>query len=131
MPDIEEILRKPCWIIDILPQRVPEDSPGQYFAVERYFLRHRAEELREKQLSLLLKLNCYLALTVYGEVNPAPELLAEALGSRELCVLAGDALFFADPGDTYLTLYNPDEALLALVRRIAESEGLFVWKGVD
>ncbi len=35
---VEELLQCPYWIIDILPLQVPEDSPGQYFAVEKYFL---------------------------------------------------------------------------------------------
>ena len=35
---IEELLQAPCWIIDILPEQVPADGPGQYFAVEKYFL---------------------------------------------------------------------------------------------
>ena len=34
---VEELLQCPYWIIDILPSQVPEDSPGQYFAVEKYF----------------------------------------------------------------------------------------------
>lgn len=35
---IEELLERPYWVIDILPWQVPADSPGKYFAVERYFL---------------------------------------------------------------------------------------------
>ena len=34
----------------------------------------------------------------------------------------------SDPDDTYLTLYGPDDMLLDLVRALAASEGLFVWK---
>ena len=33
---IDELLQLPCWNIDILPEQVPKDSPGQYFAVEKY-----------------------------------------------------------------------------------------------
>ena len=36
---IETLLRKPYWVIDILPGQVPEDSAGQYFAIEKYYLR--------------------------------------------------------------------------------------------
>ena len=38
---IEELLEKPYWIIDILPKRVPKDSPGQYFTIEGFFLIYR------------------------------------------------------------------------------------------
>ena len=30
---IEELLQKPYWVIDFLPQQVPADSAGQFFAV--------------------------------------------------------------------------------------------------
>ena len=43
---IDEVLEKPCWVIDILPERVPEDSEGQYFTIEKYYR-------REPQVSLL------------------------------------------------------------------------------
>ena len=36
---IDELLQAPYWIVDILPEQVPADGPGQYFAVERYYLR--------------------------------------------------------------------------------------------
>ena len=35
---IETLLHKPYWVIDILPEQVPEGSSGQYFAVERCWL---------------------------------------------------------------------------------------------
>ncbi|WP_408070716.1 hypothetical protein [Butyrivibrio sp. JL13D10] len=31
---VEELLQKQYWIIDILPEWVPADSPGQYFEIE-------------------------------------------------------------------------------------------------
>ncbi len=34
-----DLLEKPYWIVDILPEQVPENADGQYFSVERYFLR--------------------------------------------------------------------------------------------
>ena len=50
---IDELLEKPCWIVDILPEQVPEDSPGQYFPVEKFYLRDSS--LRRKQLNMILK----------------------------------------------------------------------------
>ena len=43
----------------------------------------------------------------------------------------GNALIVSDPDDTYLTVYNPDETLLALIGRTAAGEGLFVWQPED
>ena len=61
MKTIEELLQCPYWIIDILPSQVPQNSPGQYFAVEKYFLQwDRLEEIKQKHINLILKLNCYI-----------------------------------------------------------------------
>ena len=46
MDRIEELLQTPYWIIDILPKQVPKDSPGQYFAVEDFFLKEELSEMR-------------------------------------------------------------------------------------
>ena len=40
-----ELLEGPYWIVDILPEQVPADAAGQYFAVERYFLQPERKSL--------------------------------------------------------------------------------------
>ncbi len=47
---VEELLKKPCYVIDILPERVPADSKGQFLAVEHYFLSHFKEYHLKKSL---------------------------------------------------------------------------------
>ena len=50
-----ELLEGPYWIVDILPEQVGADAAGQYFAVERYFLRPgRIVPLRRKYAGLRL-----------------------------------------------------------------------------
>lgn len=131
MSKIDELLMKPYWIIDILPEQVPENSPGQYFAIEKYFLRD--PDLRRKQTDLLLKLNCYSDLTLVRDEaeikNPDPEKWPDLIGREYLNILIGDALITADNTDAYMTLFGPDEKLLKLIRKLAAAEGLFVWKG--
>ena len=62
---IDDYFERPYWIVDILPFQVPADSPGQYFAVEEYYLQKpRWQTLRRKYLEILLKLNCYFDLQV-------------------------------------------------------------------
>ena len=39
---IETLLNKPYWVVDFLPEQVPEGSAGQFFAVEDYWLRKPA-----------------------------------------------------------------------------------------
>ena len=51
MMTIDELLQKPYWIIDILPEQVPADSPGQYFAVEKYFLgKEQLDRIKQKHI---------------------------------------------------------------------------------
>ena len=88
--DIEKMFEKPYWIVDILPERVPADSAGQYFVIEQYYLGGtRVIELRRKQLGVLLKLNCYCSFLVSFDVglhwaeNPAPEEIEKRLMGNE------------------------------------------------
>ena len=129
--NIDDLLRKPYWIIDILPKQVPSNSEGQYFAIEQYFLNgERAEIIKRKQLNVILKVNCYKDIVVDGlGKNPIPEELTKVMMDHETRILIHDALLVTEPADTYLTIYNPDEQLLDLITKVASSEGLFTWKG--
>ena len=62
---IEQRISQPCWIMDILPMRVPAKNDAQYSAVEHYY-RHpdRLSLLHQKQAEILLKLNCYNNMSV-------------------------------------------------------------------
>ena len=128
---IDELLQSPCWIIDILPKQVPKDGPGQYFAIEKYYFQEdRLAEIREKHIRLVLKLNCYIDISLDEEpdINPPPERIADDMRNRPLYIMAGDAMILSDPDETYLTVYHPDPDMLELIGKIAQSEGLFVWQ---
>lgn len=148
---IEERLEKPYRIIDILPEQVPQDAKGQYFAVEKYFLQEpQIAEIRRKYLHLLLKINCFFDVLTCScgggqsepesedgdrwEVNPQPEKLAELVMNMgpadavNVRIEPDGALAVLRGDDTYMTLYEPDGGLLELTERIAGAEGLFVWR---
>ena len=128
---IDELLQKPYWIIDILPMQVPKDSPGQYFAVENYFLEEeRLSAIKQKHINVILKLNCYRDLSIDEETekNPRPERIAEEMRKRYLYLMSDDAMILSEPDDTHMTVFNPDEELLKLLKLLASSEGLFLWK---
>ena len=126
---IEELLEKPYWIIDILPKQVPKDSPGQYFAIEDFFLKEQLTEIKKKHIDVILKLNCYMDISIKGEKNPAPERIRDIMMERYVYIMLGDSMILSEPDDTHMTVFNPDEELLKLVGEISSSEGLFVWKG--
>ncbi|MBR5047687.1 MAG: hypothetical protein IKX76_05575, partial [Eubacterium sp.] len=101
------------------------------FAVEKYFLgEERLAAIKQKHINVILKLNCYRQISLDGEtaVNPAPEHIGEEVRKRYLYVFVDDAMILSEPDETHMTLFNPDEELLNLVRAIAAGEGLFVWQ---
>ena len=137
---IGELLEGPYRIVDILPEQVPAHAAGQYFAVERYYLRPgRIGELRRRYAEILLRLNCYFDMAVSfdscmsWELNPDPEAFADRVAG-----LSGNDFLRAvfetrrtmidlEPCDTYMTVYDPDPELLEKLRKLAAAEGLFVW----
>ena len=136
-----DLLEGPYWIVDILPEQVPADAGGQYFAVERYFLQpDRIVPLRRKYAEILLRLNCYFDMAVSfdscmsWETNPDPEEFADrvaALSGNDFLRAvfpAQKAMIDYDHNDTYLTLYDPQPALLDKVRALSAAEGFFVWR---
>ena len=152
----ERLFEAPCAVIDFLPERVPAESGGQYFAAERFYLkRPLLDILREKFAHVLVKLSCYYGFAVCGgsadgdpcgaagdpcpadgwTEAPGPEtlflLISECAenGFRNVLIPSEDALIAMNGDDLYLTLYHPSERLLDLVRQLAASEGLFVREG--
>ena len=128
---IEELLELPYWIVDVLPEQVKADSPGQYFAVERYYRSEpRITEIKKRHADFVLKLNCYRDILPDGEEerNPPPERIAEAVLTRRVCLRTGDALIVSEPDELYLTGYDPDEELLRLLEKLCVGEGLYLWQ---
>ena len=138
---IDELLEQPCWVVDLLPEQVPADSPGQFFAVEEYYLKPpQMAVLHRKFAEILLKLNCYFDFSLGAAAgdewvrNPEPEMLVSALCNEKdiwtLCVYfeAENALIYINCDDICFTVYHPTERLLNLIRKLAGAEGLFVRK---
>ena len=146
MKDIDAMLQKPFYIIDIVPGQVPENSPGQYFAVEEFFLKEpQYNSLREKFFNVILKLNCYYDISVstdYGEnwvINPSPDELRHIFLQKDpvlpVYVLeeSEEVLLTLNTGDTYMTVYDADyhKGLIGMIFAFAVSQGLHVWQTKD
>ena len=131
--DIDALLERTYWVIDFLPYQVPAGCEGQFFKIEDYYLKpSRMECLQRKFLTVILKLNCYYPIKVAaGDQwidNPDLVYIQDQINGRGLDVLIGDTLIQYSRDDTHMTVYTPTENLLELVRILAQSEGLFVWK---
>ena len=142
---IEELLEKPYWVVDVLPERVPVNSAGQYFAVEQYYRQpERIAVLHRKFADILLKLNCYYDMAAGSggaaeeswiwEQRPAPEKLETLImqdgqpGSVLILIESEETLIVIDRDDLYMTVYDPPGHLLEKLRTLAAAEGLFVWQ---
>ena len=135
----EALLEAPCYIVDFLPETVPEGAAGQYFAVERYWLdsrRHGA--LAEKFAGIILKLMCYYHVMIDENgwtERPDParidriiaEIAKERAGTLNCLFPDENALVVLDGDSLNLAVYNPDEEMRALIAALAQSEGLF-WR---
>ena len=138
---IEEYLNKPYWVIDILPKQVPADSRGQYFRIEKYFLKHpQIDVIYRKFTNILLKLNCYEDIDMSHDgdewiTNPDPHELEAALlksmADRQMFYIilkSADVLITVSGDYTYMTVYNPKEETVELIGSLVGSEGLFIWR---
>ena len=138
MVDIEDLLTKSYWIVDILPKQVPDDAGGQYFTIEKFFLSPpHVDAIYQKFANVLLKLNCYVDLAVFKVEdeswveNPAPDDLERlVLERRPLFVVLkqSQAMLSITGEDHNMTVYGPNDETLALISVIASSEGLYLWK---
>ncbi len=131
----EALLRKACFVIDFLPRRVPEESPGQFWRVEQFFL---SDELFRKFINILLKLNCYHDFAVWHDEewleNPGPEDLAAWIRQpKGVCIIVKqeNVLITVNGTDTHMTVYDPDTETLKMLRELSAAEGLFVREGMN
>ena len=139
LEQIERLLERPYWVVDLLPMQVPAHGAGQFFAVEQLLITGpRGESLRRALADVLLRLYCYFDFAVVldedesGLVNPDPKILDGLVrdGKRSLSiVLVGeDALIQVTPQSTCMTVYDPSPDLLKMLEKLAVAAGLFLWQ---
>lgn len=137
---IDELLEKPCYVIDFLPEQVRPDVGGQFFDVEYYLLNSDKHfSLKDKFVNIILKLMCYYHVSIQWESwmdRPSPQSVEEAvntimdnhLGSLNILLPEENVLVVFAWDSLNLSVYNPSEEVQTLMQKIAVSEGLFWWK---
>ena len=149
---LDDLLEKPYWVVDLLPEQVPPEGGGRYFALEDYYLEpKRLASLHGRFANLVLRLSAYVDVdaVAFGEDGelvpvaiPDAAALAQAVAScPDRAAEGGLDLVFSGgaqgegpalltiPGDVLnLTLYNPSAHLLCLMEALARAEGLFCWQ---
>ncbi|MBO6120173.1 MAG: hypothetical protein J6P02_06870 [Lachnospiraceae bacterium] len=130
--EIETLLKKPYYVIDFLPMQVPKNSEGQFFDVEKHYLKN-AKKIHNKFTDIILKLNCYYDLEFIvddkSKINPKPNVIEKIVKSKKYVLVRFDkALITIDKGDLYMTIYNANSKNLKILKDLATSNGLFLWK---
>ena len=122
-----------------LPEQVPENSTGQYFAIEQYYLQQPGiTDIHHRFTDILLKLNCFSDFQVCFPDqeqqirNPEPKKLVSWINEEQkdlyIVLAEEDVLITLNRDDTYMTVYNPSEALKNRIRSLAMAHGLFFWQ---
>ena len=122
-----------------LPEQVPENSTGQYFAIEQYYLQQPGiTDIHRRFTAILLKLNCYSDFLVCFPDqeqqirNPEPKKLVSWINEEQkdlyIVLAEEDVLITLNHDDTYMTVYNLSEALRNRIGRLAMAHGLFLWQ---
>lgn len=139
---IDELIEKPCYLIDIFPCTVPKTTDKRYFIIEEYFQNNR-KDWNEKFSKLLLKLYCYYNFWVLSmdkfSKNPKPNLLVELIQHCfegdwrkrdyiDIILPDCNAMIVLNGSDLYMSIYNPDEQLRNLISQLAKAEGFFFYK---
>lgn len=155
MDKIDVLLKKQCYIIDLLPKKVPADSKGSFFDVESYFLGHNKNGqcrngtayaggafcriLHHKFTFILLKLMCFYPISIFSydhsklTEHPAPQTAIDMIGQAKdtLGILIGeDTLLLFEKDSLHLSVYNPDSDMQEIFSSLARAEGLF-WRKAD
>ena len=141
---IENLIQNSYMLIDILPVRVPGNSPGRYFSVERFYLkRGRLERIFRSFADLILKLYCYYDICICSDPdddwakNPEPDELerrifgclpadGKAPSRLHIFIEAENTLIVMDGDELNMTVYNPSENIADMISLLAHGEGLFV-----
>lgn len=129
---IENLLKKPYHVIDFLPMQVPKGSEGQFFEVEKYYLKN-IKEIHNKFIDIIFKLNCYYDLEFIvddkSQINPKTNIIKKIIKSKKYILIRFDkALITIDKGDLYMTIYNSNSKNLKILKDLATSNGLFIWQ---
>ena len=95
--------------------------------------------MRSRYAGILLRLSCYYPMAVSfdgctsWDDDPDPEAFADRLrglsGNGSLRAVFEEQRVLADiePGETWMTVYDPGRALTDKLCALARAEGLFVW----
>ena len=141
--ETDTLFGSPYWLLDIVPSQIPQSRAADYAALERAY---RQTEKLAALYSLFAELLAVVSkryaavLTVFPEDKqteaPSGRQIAEAVRTHSrrgaVQLLPKErSLLVLDAEDLYMTVYQPQPALLSLLRTEAEKRNLFLWRHPD
>lgn len=137
---IDELLGKPCYVIDFLPQGVSKTANGQFFDIEYYFLNSdRHNKIVDKFENIIFKLMCYYHVSVLTNEwidKPKPQVIDKEIrkimklhcGTLNIIFPEENVLLVFEWDCLNLSVYNPPKNMIEIMEKLALSEGLFLRK---
>ena len=136
---MKSLLNKSYFVIDFLPEQVPQTSQKRFFDIEQYFMSNT--EIKNhalKIIRIILKLYCYFHFDIYCrqwfgsiEVKQLTKMIYKTVTSKKgdiyILLADEDCLLHIEGGVLNLTVYNPNTHLQQLLSSLALSENLFWW----
>lgn len=142
--ETDTLFDAPYWLLDIVPSQIPQSRAADYAAREKDYRQPKKLEALYSLFAELLAVvsKRYAAvLTVFPEdkqtETPSGRQIAEAIrthsrrGAVQLLLPKERSLLVLDAEDLYMTVYQPQPALLSLLRTEAEKRNLFLWRHPD
>ena len=137
MERINALLKKPCFIMDFLPEQVKPDNGGQFFDVEYYLLSSDKHiGVKDRFVAVILKLMCYYHVAILQNDwvdRPSPKLIEEAVceivenhsGTLNVLFVEKDTLLVLDWDCPNLSVYNPTEDVQYIWRGLRFQKAYF------
>ncbi|MCI5596748.1 MAG: hypothetical protein MR380_08600 [Lachnospiraceae bacterium] len=137
---VEELLEQEYYVIDFLPEQVPQNAKGKFFEIEQFFLKGKEMgNIADKFSRIILKLCCYYDFEVFYEewfddidIDELDAIIRDVVLTcgKFIDILFGEKrmLLSVESETLNLTVYHPDEKAKRILCALAESEGVFWWK---
>lgn len=140
--EIEALLEKPYFIVDFLPEQVPESSSGNFFEIEQYFLSDDIDNIADKIARIIMKLWCYYQIEVYSnnklcniKCSELPKLIQRTIAKPNnhvnILIPVEKTLIHVKSDALDLTVFNPSGDVQRIMSALVVSEGLFWRKGTN
>lgn len=133
----EYLLGEICYVIDIFPDRIPDNRIKTFLEIEDFYLQEQElDRFADKLINIVIKIRCYHGFEIYcgewyQEIKPQKlaELIRKTVKSQNgfMNILSRDdnMLLTINGRTLHMSVYNPTLFAIANLSRLATAEGMF------